>query len=152
MAELTPEQFGKKFDALIKGLPQAINKAALVAANELRADISTRVFSPTGTKDVEGNTRGYLSFGHIAERKDKGLQTRVVDHVFNGDLQRSPKLITRNNVIDLRIIGKQNVEKARQNEDLYPSGSVFAASSREEQIAREIYGEELEKYVRKYIG
>lgn len=151
MATYTPEQFDKLIDRVTAGLPNAIAKSSFVASQQLRSDITGRIFSGTGTKDTEGNTRGYLSVSHRVARKKEGLQTRVVDHVFTGNLQRSVKLFKKPEFIDLRIFGNDNVKKARDNEDLYKSGEVFEASDAEEKNARLAFQKQLKEYFDKYF-
>lgn len=144
----TADEYSRLLDRFAKGFPSAVGKARLVAAQQLRADIPGRIHRRGGTKDIDGSTRTYKSKSYAAKRRAEGLQANVVDHTFTGDLQRSYKLLSSKNHIDLRIFGNQNVVKARANEDFYDSG-VWEASKKEEDRAFKAFSEVITDYIQK---
>lgn len=202
MAQLTPEQFAKKFDQISKGLPKEINKAAIIAANELRGLILTRLFSDGRAADgvkignystapmligkssfttataanavlgskakrselewrkVKGRNLAILPGGYKELRRLSNRRTDTVDLNFRGNLQRSfgklasKRFIERNgNTYIMRINGDEQVDKARGNERRFrgSTGTIFAASAKEEATAKEVYREVLEEYFNKFI-
>lgn len=144
---LTLEQFAKRIDRFAKGFGKAIDEATFKAGQQLTADIKGRIFRVGGTKDTQGNTRGYKSESYKKKRTDNGLQVSRVDMVFTGDLQRSVRLFDSKNKAELKIVGTKNVDKARGNEELYPSKNVFIASDEEVKIAVEVFEESIADYI-----
>jgi len=131
----------------------------IIAINEGQAEIKLRVFnSETGTKDVDGATLGTYSdnklplffFEDKARRKvnlDKkkykhgisykdwrslnGLQSKVVDLEFSGDLRRSISTVKINTTtIAVEIRDNENIKKANYLENMF-SSSIFEASEKE---------------------
>lgn len=149
MSQLTPEQFKRRLDGFANGLGKVITESVELAGVQLNADIKGRIFSASGTKDTKGNTRRYKSKSWKKKRSKKGLQTAKVDYIFEGDLQRSVKLFDSTNNAEIKIVGKKNVDKARGNEDLYPSKKVFTASDEEAERAVEVFEESISEYILK---
>lgn len=149
MATLTPDQFADKLNQFARGLPKVVSEATFKAAQNLNATITGRIFKVGGSKDTGGNKRKYRSKEWVAERKRVGkIELTYVDHEFTGNLMKSVQLLpTKKNSYELKIIGNNNVKKARDNEDLYPSGSVFAASKKEREVAVEVFEESIADYI-----
>ena len=155
MATYTPEQFDDLLTRFANGLPVAVNRATLVAAQQLRGDIPGRIHRRGGTKDVDGGTREYKSKSYEKKRKNEGLQINKVDHTFKGDLQRSYKLLVSKKQIDLRIFGNDNVKKARGNERWFiqeNGAPVWEASKAEEKKARKAFDTEISKYIKRFFN
>ena len=155
MATYTPEQFDDLLTRFANGLPVAVNRATLVAAQQLKGDIPGRIHRRGGTKDVDGGTRGYRSEKWVTEREDEGLPIGRVDHTFNGDLKRSYKLLVSKKQIDLRIFGNDNVKKARGNERWFiqeNGAPVWEASKAEEKKARKAFNTEITNYIKQFFS
>lgn len=147
MATYTPEQFNRLLDRFAQGLPKAIADATVAAGVDINEKIKGRIFNTSGTRDTEGNTRTYKSSQWKKKRAAKGLQISTVDLIFNGDLQRSPKLVKQAKQVDLKIFGDLNVKKARGNEKRFPSKEVFSANEAEVESAIEAFEEKITDYI-----
>ena len=153
MSTYTPKQFSDLLQRFGSGFPQAIAGATYQAAQQLNSDITGRIFGQE-TKDIEGGTRGYRSEGWVTKREDAGLSINRVNLQYKGSLKKSPELMREKKAVSLKIVGSQQVKKARGNERWYEEengAKVFEASKKEEANAREVFAEAITDYIQKYF-
>lgn len=146
---MTLANFGDNLLNFGKGFRKAFDEATLLAANEIKSNIETRVFSDA--KGINGQPIGkYKSQQYKKKRQKEGLQIGTVDLIFNGDLLRSIDLGISNGDNVVRFGDKKNTIKGRANEERFrgSENTIFAASKDEREIAIDVINEHIGKFIK----
>jgi hypothetical protein len=101
------------------------------SVEQTRFQLSKRVFnSSQGTKDVKGQALGTYSNSYAKVRMAAGRQTKVVDLVFEGDLQNSIETVRNGQRIVLAVKSQKEREKIK-NLELQYKKNIFDLSKDE---------------------
>lgn len=126
---MTPAEFSKRIELLENTIPDVIENALELCANQIITDMDDRIFEES--KQASGASLGkYESDSYKKWRAKRGLQTNVRDFQVTGDLKRSIRSLQTSTGRIIQFVGEKQVIKGRGLEErLYGAQkTVFIAT------------------------